>query len=145
MTSPVDTLDRLGGIDVEQRDAKPTTQVMNALTFEHGPLAEVSKAANRFVITGFNAATNPEVGEGEPQTECVLLFQNGSPLEVGVNGLTLEIVMDVLAARLEGYQSGPFNHPKNQEALDHIRAAQKALYERSNARVDRGVEGTHEV
>ncbi len=78
---------------------------------------------------------------------CLLNFQNG-PIAAdgnGVNGITHEALLAVLADRLTGFQSGPYACPENEEALLNILAAQRALQSRTRARMARGVEGTHTV
>lgn len=72
-------------------------------------------------------------------------FQNGTLPEVGVNGLTHEVLLSILIDRLEGFQRGPFACKANEYALLSCRAAQKALKERTQERAARGVEGTHIV
>jgi hypothetical protein len=72
-------------------------------------------------------------------------FQNGPVPESGVNGLMIEDLLDICAHRLDCFQSGPFVHPKNGAALDHVIAARKALNDRTKERLERGVEGTHIV
>jgi hypothetical protein len=74
-----------------------------------------------------------------------LSFQNGPIKESGVNGLTIEDLLDICAYRLECFQSGKFRHDKNGAALKAVQAARKALNERTEERVRRGVEGTRIV
>lgn len=52
---------------------------------------------------------------------------------------------DLLAAmqRLEFFQDSKFKHEANARAIDHIRSALDALWERSSNRAERGVLGTH--
>ena len=75
----------------------------------------------------------------------ILDFQDGPIKEVGVNGLTHEVLLAVLADRLRRYQSGPYACEENATALNHICAAQGALLLRTQKRLQRGVEGTHQV
>ena len=72
-------------------------------------------------------------------------FQHGPIKEVGTNGLTHEVLLAILAHRLRGFQSGPYACEENADALAHIEAAQARLHDRTRARVQRGVEGTHQV
>ena len=74
-----------------------------------------------------------------------LKFQNGPIPEKGVNGITQEVLLAVIIDRLERFQSGPFACNENESALAHLRAAQDALHSRTRGRMERGVEGTHEV
>lgn len=72
-------------------------------------------------------------------------FQNGTFSEVGVNGITLEVLLAIAVDRLEGFQSGPFACSVNATALLQIKAAQATLLARTKERAARGVEGTHQV
>lgn len=77
----------------------------------------------------------------------LIKFQNG-PIGVdgnGVNGLTHEVLLAILADRLRGFQSGPYACDENAQALAHIEGAQAVLQARTKARMARGVEGTHTV
>jgi hypothetical protein len=71
-------------------------------------------------------------------------FQNGPINEVGVNGLTHEVLLAILIDRLEGFQSGAYANDFNQAALEHLQAAQQLLQARTKERMARGVEGTHQ-
>jgi hypothetical protein len=71
-------------------------------------------------------------------------FQNGPIGEVGVNGLTHEVLIAILIDRLEGFQSGQYACHENRRALDALYEAQLWLHNRTQARIERGVEGTHE-
>lgn len=74
-----------------------------------------------------------------------LNFQNGPIPEVGTNGVTHEVLLAVLIDRLEGFQSGKFACEANAEALVCLRVAQNTLKGRTHERVNRGVEGTHQL
>ncbi len=74
-----------------------------------------------------------------------ICFQNGPIAEAGVNGLTHEVLLAILADRLRGFQAGPYACPENAQALQHINAAQAILQARTRARMERGVEGTHKL
>jgi hypothetical protein len=81
-----------------------------------------------------------------PSGEVVMFdFQNGPIGEVGVNGITHEVLLAILEDRLQGFQSGPFACWENAEALAAVRHAQSTLHSRTKGRRARGVEGTHEV
>jgi len=71
-------------------------------------------------------------------------FQNGPLREVGANGITNEALLAILIDRMEGFQSGKYATIENQIALDHLRAAQNTLKFRTEQRLARGVEGTHQ-
>lgn len=70
-------------------------------------------------------------------------FQDGPINEVGVNGLTHEVLLAILIDRLEGFQDGPYANDFNGNALHHLREAQEQLLDRTRERMARGVEGTH--
>lgn len=74
-----------------------------------------------------------------------LHFQNGPIADVGVNGITHEALIAILIDRLECFQAGPYANDFNYQALKHLQEAQKALLERTRARMARGVEGTHTI
>lgn len=81
--------------------------------------------------------------QDESGVEIELEFQHGPIKEVGVNGITNEVLLAVVADRLEGFQSGPYACEENAAALKSVKLAQDFLHQRTRARVDRGVEGTH--
>lgn len=74
-------------------------------------------------------------------------FQNG-PISAegnGVNGLTHEALLEIVADRLRSFQAGPYACKENACALTKIEEAQHWLQQRTLARMRRGVEGTHAV
>ena len=70
-------------------------------------------------------------------------FQAGPIREVGVNGCSIEDVIDVLVVRLAGFQRGPFKCEENEAALFSLREAKARLMLRTARRSDQGVEGTN--
>ena len=74
-----------------------------------------------------------------------LAFQNGPIPETGVNGITQEVLLEIVIDRLRSFQSGPYACRENALALTKLEEAQMWLLQRTRARMDRGVEGTHEV
>lgn len=68
-------------------------------------------------------------------------FQCGPVAEVGVNGTSIENVIDLLEKRLEGFQSGPFKCRENALAITKLQEARLWLEERTRLRVAQGVEG----
>ena len=101
-------------------------------------------ASHMYLITGFNPATNPSRGFDEPDY-CAVLFQNGPILEVGVNGITQEVLLAIVIDRLRSFQEGPFPSVPNGIALSHCVQALSYLQERTRDRLSRGVEGTTKV
>lgn len=75
----------------------------------------------------------------------VISFQNGPINENGINGLTQEVLLAIVADRLRSFQAGPYSCRENALALTKIEEAQHWLHARTLARMQRGVEGTHKV
>jgi hypothetical protein len=103
-------------------------------------------------IGGYDIDTNAmdadlrlQVQESKQVFETHLVFQNGPIGEVGVNGLTHEVLLAILVDRLTSFQVGPYACDENAQALRHLRDAQAALLARTQKRTDRSVEGTHTV
>lgn len=71
-------------------------------------------------------------------------FQNGPINEVGVNGITQEVLLAICADRLRAFQAGPYACRENALALTKLEEAQHWLHSRTRARMARGVEGTHQ-
>lgn len=88
----------------------------------------------------WKTGTSPEMGMG-----IDILFQNGPIPEAGVNGLTNEVLLAIVADRLRSFQKGPYACKANACALTHIEEAQHWLQQRTIERMRRGVEGTHKV
>lgn len=81
------------------------------------------------------------------KTSTFIDFQNGPITEGGngVNGLTHEVLLAIVADRLRSFQKGPYSCKANACALTHIEEAQHWLQQRTLERMRRGVEGTHKV
>ena len=73
---------------------------------------------------------------------CDVVFQNGPIAEVGINGLTQEVLIAICIDRLRAFQAGPFACRENALALTKLEEAQHWLFHRTKQRMDRGVEGT---
>ena len=69
-------------------------------------------------------------------------FQNGLINEVGVNGLTQEVLIAICIDRLQAFQAGPYACRENALALTKLEEAAHWLHHRTLARMQRGVEGT---
>jgi len=69
-------------------------------------------------------------------------FQPAPIPEVGVIGVTNEVLLAIVAKRLHEFQAGPYACRENAIALTHTIAALEALEARTRAREKRGVEGT---
>lgn len=70
-------------------------------------------------------------------------FQCGVIPEHGVNGTTIERVIDLLVARLEGFQKGDFRCRENALAITNLEQARLWLNERTRKRKAEGVEGSN--
>lgn len=109
-------------------------------------------ANHRYEILGFTADTNPSGknpddfgygGDYGATRPAVILFQNGPIAEVGINGITHEALLAIVADRLRSFQKGPYATKANACALTHIEEAMHWLQQRTLERMRRGVEGTH--
>jgi len=93
-----------------------------------------------YEISGFDGNGIPK-GSGY----IVINFQNGPIAEHGVNGVTQEALLAIVADRLRSFQSGPYACAENADALASVEEAMASLLSRTKARTARGVEGTHKV
>lgn len=116
-----------------------------AVTDQPGP----GGANHRYEVSGFDTATNASRADAQgfesSFSKQVILFQNGPIPENGVNGVTQEVLLAIVADRLRSFQAGPFACRENALALTKIEEAQHWLQQRTIARMRRGVEGTHQV
>lgn len=103
----------------------------------------ISGAPKRFVISGFNAQTNPAAEPGDNLLSLVILLQNGVIPEVGVNGVTCEDLLKVVEETFVCFQEGKFACEENDEVLQGVRAAQAAIARRLARREAQGTEGTY--
>ena len=83
-------------------------------------------------------------GGGKSLNNLAVSFQNGPIKEVGVNGVTHEALLAIVIDRLRSFQQGPYECSENQVVLCYLEAALTCLQRRTVARMNRGVEGTHE-
>jgi len=102
-------------------------------------------ANHAYLISGFDNTTNPSDPDDQDANTTLILFQNGPIAEVGVNGVTHEALLAVVADRLRSFQKGPFACKANACALTHIEEAMHWLQQRTIERRRRGVEGTHTI
>jgi hypothetical protein len=125
---------------LEQNEG-PVLAAPAKLTWERGPKNPDSGAADSYVIEGMNFANNSQAPEGM-ENVLRILFQSGVTTEVGLNGVTPEILLEVLIDRFEGYQSGPFACEENDRAIKGMRDAIQAIQDRRAERAARGVLNT---
>ena len=93
-----------------------------------------------FGSTKFDFEQVKEFG-GDPFVR--IKFQAGPLQERGVNGCSIEDVIDVLVTRLEGFQKGPFRCRENALAITNLEQGKLWLLERTRKRQGQGVEGTN--
>ena len=106
-------------------------------------------ANHLYMVEGFDTASNPSdpfvARHGQPAKHSTIIFQNGPIGEAGVNGVTQEVLLAIVADRLRSFQAGPYACRENALALTKIEEAMHWLHSRTLARMQRGVEGTHKV
>jgi len=103
-------------------------------------------ANHRYEVTGMDMSRNAsQFTSDEEAAKLVILFQNGPIPQNGVNGITQEVLLAIVADRLRSFQQGPFASRYNALALTHIEDAQNWLNRRTLERMRRGVEGTHKA
>lgn len=109
----------------------------------------VGGACHLYMVRGFNTernASDPFVARyGQGSDHTTILFQNGPIAEVGVNGITHEVLLAIVADRLRSFQDGAYKCKANACALTHIEEAMHWLQQRTLERMRRGIEGTHVV
>lgn len=93
---------------------------------------------------GAGGANHEYMIEAPKGLTCRISFQNGPIAEKGVNGVTQEALLAIVADRLRSFQAGPYACPENADALTSVEEAMTALLSRTKARMARGVEGTHQ-
>ena len=127
---------------IDDHKVNPANDVLTiAVTDEPG----AGGANHNYRVTGFDYSTNPSAIEDDDFNGVDILFQNGPIPEAGVNGLTHEVLLAIVADRLRSFQKGPYACKANACALTHIEEAQHWLQQRTIERMRRGVEGTHTV
>jgi len=70
-----------------------------------------------------------------------LKFQRGPVCEVGVNGITNETLLAIVADRLQGFQRGPMACRENALSLTKIEEALHWMQTRTRRRLAAGVQG----
>lgn len=81
---------------------------------------------------------------GGPSDVVRIAFQHGPRGEGGsTSGIFDDGLLAIIQDRLDGFQSGPFACPENQDALEHVIKAREALGLRVARRVNKGVLGAN--
>ena len=83
------------------------------------------------------------VGEVVERPYVRIVFQNGFPKDVGINGCRVEDVIAVAIERITEYQRGPLACEENATALRHLRASYQVLQDRIRHRQEQGVLNTN--
>ncbi|ARV76902.1 hypothetical protein PHABIO_271 [Pseudomonas phage Phabio] len=135
-----------GDKDISVEDFDTTTSSANGGGKEIDALAidEATGLPRRYVISGFNAANNSALEEGDNATQLAIVLQNGTIPEAGLNGVTAEDLLKVCREIFTCYQESKFACEENAEALEHINGALAAQAKRMERRAKEGTEGTHE-
>lgn len=121
-----------------------TNPVNDKLTITVTDTPGAGGANHRYEIAGFDTSKNRSKESVEPTSyRSVILFQNGPIPENGVNGFTQEVLLAIVIDRLRSFQKGAYACVENAGALGHVEAALARLKDRTLARMERGVEGTH--
>lgn len=76
----------------------------------------------------------------QDETLELIRFQQGAVCEFGVNGVTNEAFLAIVAHRLQGFQAGPMACRENALALTKIEEALHWLQTRTRRRLAAGVE-----
>ena len=127
---------------IDDHKVNPANDILNIRVMDDPG----SGGANHvYTIDGFDSTTNPSDPDNKDADTAIILFQNGPIAEVGVNGITHEALLAIVADRLRSFQKGPFSCKANACALTHIEEAMHWLQQRTIERMRRGVEGTHKV
>lgn len=99
-----------------------------------------------YAILGIDYTKNPSLSNQSVENgDTAIVFQNGTIPENGVNGLTHEVLLAIVADRLRSFQAGQYACKANACALTHIEEALHWLQQRTIERMRRGVEGTHKI
>lgn len=107
----------------------------------------VNPVNDRLVVTvldepGAGGANHEYRVDTEKSVICRISFQNGPIAENGVNGVTQEVLLSIVADRLRSFQAGPYACRDNAVALTKVEEAMMWLQRRTLERMRRGVEGT---
>ena len=96
-------------------------------------------ANHHYMITTPNWQRDPDGANAKGVWD--IQFQNGAIGEVGVNGVTQEVLLAIVIDRLRSFQAGPFSSRENALALTKCEEALHWLQQRPLDRMRRGVEG----
>ncbi len=111
----------------------PQNQLKIEVTDEPGP-----DGANHVYVISTQSGKG-QTGSG--RFYHTIRFQNGPIKEVGLNGITQEVLLAIVIDRLRSFQAGPYPCHANLTALYHCGEALTWLKIRTERRLARGVEG----
>lgn len=106
----------------------------------HDMLPGASPGAPHYTVSVWE----PNHGTKPAQFITTLKFQNGPIKEAGLNGLTNEDLLLIVADRLRSFQESKFSCMENARALDSTIEALAHLNSRTQRRNTQGIEGTHQ-
>ena len=114
-----------------------------ALTVSADDERGAGNANHEYSIYGGEVKLGPNEGTDARGTiDERIRFQNGPVNEAGINGVSNEALLAIVADRLEGFQAGVYSCQENALALQKIQGALDWLKRRTKDRAARGVEGT---
>ena len=117
----------------------------NRLTLRRVDPPDVGGASPLYSVSGFTPGTVRCGKCLDPQNYVDLKFQDGPLPTFGANGLTNEVLLAIVADRLEGFQAGSYPNEHNAHALRYVKEALSTLHLRTRERRKRGVEGKLEA
>ena len=112
------------------------------VAMDGSPAVVTRTLADLFLTGKFKDMTKLDEGMLGSDAAILIHFQCGPLKEVGVNGCSIEDVIDVLVARLEDFQAGSFKCRENALAITKLQEAKHWLGHRTALRQQQGVEGT---
>lgn len=106
-------------------------QDMENIDSSHLKVKVLDKKPNRLMLNsvyrigGFTTNSNPvkEDIELDVDNQLTIVFQNGNPNNYGFNGITEDVLFDILQDRLQSYLRGPKGCPEISLALVKIKEA----------------------
>ncbi len=130
-------------IDVSLEESTLIHEGTQGVNIDGTGFDEVSGTYKRYVLTGFDATSNPAAEDHDNKNQLVILMQCGLVKDGVMNGVTINDLLKVCQNLMEGYQSTKFACEENAQALAGINSALEALEARINRRTDQGVLNTH--
>lgn len=124
-----------------------SSEIMKTITDHLVPGAEKEMTIKTADFPGPGGAYHIyECRHEEPSNLSIqrIRFQKGTIKQAGVNGVTNEMLLAIVADRLQDWQKGEFNNFYNEQALLRVQEALEFLKRRTVDRLNRGVEGKME-